>query len=620
MARAAGFRATYRRMLPYLRRYRRQAALSVLLGALAALGSKANLAFVKPLVKRLFPMAPPAGAESTVLDRFDLWIDRTLDGASVFGLSPDASAVVLVAGCLLLSALVFSLIQYAFLRLSRMLGVWMVADLRQDLAEHVLRLGMRYHSGRRLGDLLSRLTADVGTSLRLLTLVVEELVQEPFNIAAAFVMALMAAPTATLGMLVFLPVLALPIVLLGPKVRKRSQKSLAKLGDTTQAMTQMFSGIRVVKAFRMEDREAEEFRRVNQEFVRQTDRMVRAQATSLAWTNFLAQGGIGVAIGLIALANHLLAGALFTDPSSMMVFFLAIGFLFTGVKRLTKAASVVYSSMGATNRIFEVFDLAPEIVERNGARPFPGLREEIRFENVGFDYGGGDGPAVTGISFTVRRGERVALVGPSGAGKSTLLDLVARFYDPTEGRILVDGVDLRELRLADWLDRLAMVGQRPFLFQTTLRENVRYGRPGASAEEVEAACAAANLQDFVDALPDGLDTQAGEAGARLSGGQAQRVTIARAILRDADVLLLDEATSALDSESERRVQAALENLMAGRTSFVIAHRLSTIRSADRILVLDRGRIVEEGTHEQLLDRNGIYARMWRLQAEGGADG
>ncbi|MBC8330099.1 MAG: ABC transporter ATP-binding protein [Planctomycetes bacterium] len=605
-------------MLPYLRRYRRKAALAVGLGAVAALGSKANIAFLQPLVNRLFPEMKSAGAGVTSLGAFDDWLGRTLSGLDLFGLGEGASIVIVLGGCLLVSAAVFSLIQYVFLRLSRMLGVWMVADLRQDLARHVLDLGMRYHSGRRLGDLLSRLTADVSTSLRLLTLVVEELIQEPFNILAAFTVAYLAAPTATLGMLVFLPILALPIVILGPKVRKRSQKSLAKFGDTTQAMTQMFSGIRVVKAFRMEEREAEEFRRVNQEFVHQTDRMVKTQATSLSITNFLAQGGIGVAIGLIALANHLLEEKLFVDVGAMVAFFAATGFLFTSVKRLTKAASIIYSSMGATERVFEVFDLEPEIHEDSGQLPFTGLKSEIRFEGVGFDYGSGDAPAIKDVSFTVKRGEQIALVGSSGAGKSTLLDLVARFYDPTEGRILVDGVDLRQLKVSDWLNRLAMVGQQPFLFQTSLRENVRYGRPEAGPEEVERACRAAYMDEFVGGLPLGLDTEAGEAGARLSGGQAQRVTIARAILRDADVLLLDEATSALDSESERRVQDALENLVQGRTTFAIAHRLSTIRKSDRILVFEQGRIVEDGSHDQLVARGGIYAKMWRLQADSGS--
>jgi len=613
LARNNGIFATINRLLPYLRRYRKKAVLVVLLGAVAAIGSKANIALLKPLVNLLFPVSTEVEAVGlSALDRFDAWLSTELAGLDFFGWGEQASSILVLGGALIVSALLFALIQYVFIRLSRMLGVWLVTDLRQDLAEHVLRLDMSFHSKRRLGDLLSRLTADVGTSLRILLLIVEEIIQEPFNILAAFTMAWFAAPQATLGMLFFIPLLAWPVIKLGPKIRERSAQSQARLGDTTQSLTQMFSGIRVVKAFRMEDREAEEFHKANQAFVKQTERMVRTQAFSLAVTNFLSHGGVGILIAVIALVN--LWHPLFRDAGSMTAFFAAIAIMFNGVKRLSKALSIVYTSMGATERVFEVFDLKTALADSPNPAPFNGLQEHVAFEGVGFKYGSGEPQALSEIRFSVPRGSTLALVGASGAGKTTLLDLVARFYDPTQGKVLVDGQDLKGIALSDWLDRIAVVSQSPFLFQTSLRENIRYGRPGSTDEEVEAACEAANLGDFLHTLPDGLDTEVGEGGARLSGGQAQRVTIARAILKNPDVLLLDEATSALDSESERRVQAALENLMEGRTTFAIAHRLSTIRAADRILVLADGKVIEDGTHDSLVGDGGHYAHLWALQA------
>ncbi len=623
MARRARFRETASRLGPYLRRYRGTALLIVFLGAIAAAGGRLTLILIDPLVNLLFPDQPETGgilpdevAEPSLLDRFsDGWLLPKLEGLSWFGWSQDVTTVAILVGLMVGAAVVFSLLQYFFLRLSRMIGIWMIVDLRQDLAEHLLRLGMRFHGGRRIGDVVSRMTADVSTSLRLLNILVEELIQGPFNILASLFLAYAAAPTATLAMLVFIPLLAWPVMKIGPRVRRRSTRSQEKLGDTTQSLMEMLAGIRVVKAFRLEELEAKEFRRANDEFVDQTDRMVRAQAVSRGVTAFIAQAGMGLIVGSMVLVQ--LAGMeIFSDAGKMTLFFLGIGTMFAHVKRLTKALSNIYVSMGATDRIFEVFDLPLEDVRSDEGEEFAGFEQNLVFENVSFDYGAGDRPALQDVSFEVKRGERIALVGPSGAGKSTLLDLLARFYEPSQGRILVDGEDLSGTRRDQWLDRLAVVSQRPFLFQSTLAENVRLGRADASDAEVLEALDAAHLGEMVAELPEGLLTEVGEQGARLSGGQAQRVTIARALLRDADLLLLDEATSALDSESERKVQDALHRLLAGRTAFVIAHRLSTIQDCDRIFVLDEGRIMETGTHDELVSRGGSYARMWALQSLG----
>ena len=293
--------------------------------------------------------------------------------------------------------------------------------------------------------------------------------------------------------------------------------------------------------------------------------------------------------------------------------FIAIGALFAYVRRLTRAFTGIFASMGSLDRVFEVFDIDKEEIENDEPLTLDSIEHGIEMKSISFGYPDSEELAINNFSLSVKKGERVALVGLSGAGKSTLLDLIARFYDVQSGLIAVDGKDLLSINKDEWLNHLAVVQQQPFLFQASIRENILYGKPDATDAELDSAINAANLRELINQLPLGLDTEVGDSGSRLSGGQAQRVTIARALLKDSEILLLDEATSALDSESERKVQEALENLMEGRTSFVIAHRLGTIRSADRIIVMDKGRAIEEGTHDELLAQNGNYAMMWNLQ-------
>ncbi len=603
--------------MPYLSKYKASVAAVIVLGAVAALGSRFTIVFIKPLIDRLHldpgeaPTADPAS--SSALNKFtDAVLEPWLATFGDWDLDPGVSQAIVLVSVMLGMAIVFAGVQYVFIKVSRMLSVYMITDLRQDMASHVANLGMGYHSGRRLGDLVSRMTADANTALRILNMMIEEMVQSPFNIIGSLLVAYAAEPTATIGTLVFLPLLALPVIIIGPRIRRRARKSQDSLGDTTQLLTQMLSGIRVVKAFRMEEREAQEYRKANDEFVVQTRGMVRAQAVSLAVTAFFANGGVGLVIGALVIV-HLTIVEIFHDVGTMFAFFIAIGTLFAYVRRLTRAFTGIYASMGSLDRVFEVFDLQPDMRINPDAQSLEKVNQQIEFSDISFSYPGAPEKAIDGLSLTVKRGEKVALVGLSGAGKSTLLDLVARFYDVDSGAIKVDGVDLRDIKQDDWLRQLAVVQQQPFLFQASIRENILYGRPDASEEQLQQAIDAANLRDTIDQLPDGLETQVGDSGSRLSGGQAQRVTIARALLKDSEVLLLDEATSALDSESEHKVQVALANLMEGRTSFVIAHRLGTIRAADRILVMEFGRIVEEGSHDELVAANGTYSHMWKLQ-------
>ena len=504
------------------------------------------------------------------------------------------------------------------------LKTWLVArveqgvtrDLRNQVYDHLLELDLAFFGRTRMGQIVSRLTHDVE---QLRTLVTRELARILSAVVefAVFLTVMMALSwKLTLAACIVIPG---TMAVWGPlvkKLRRGDRRVLNLAGEVNAHILETLSGIRLVKSSGAEGRERDRFYGLTQDYFRTFVRTERWRALAGPLTEMLVAVGTMVILwygARLVVVGQELSGAEFVG-------FLAFSLkLYAPVKYIAKFPALVQPGLVGGERVFEFLDAPVEIRDRPGARPLEAFRREIRFEEVRFEYQPGE-PVLSDIDLVVPAGSVLALVGPSGAGKSTLVDLLGRFYDVSGGRITVDGVDLRDVTVRSLRDLLGVVSQDTVLFHDTVRSNIAYGRPGASTEEVERAARAANAHTFIEALPQGYDTVVGERGTRLSGGQRQRIAIARALLRDPPILILDEATSALDTESERLVQDAIERLLEGRTVFVIAHRLSTIQRADRIVVLDGGRIRESGSHHELLEAGGVYRHLHDLQFARGAPG
>ena len=483
-----------------------------------------------------------------------------------------------------------------------------VADLRVKVFDHLSGLSLRYFSGQRTGEVLSRLTNDIGRTESALGVLFGTALLQPMMLLFFLAGATWKSPHLALVAVAASPLVVFLMGRYGIRVRRYATRTLQKLADVTDSVTQVLNGIRVVKSFHMEEAEREEFRGRNMALLQKAFKLVRTQA----WAGVLPEFVLGIrSMSLILLfADHLVRqGKLPLQGMLMCVAYLTL--CGGRVRRIVRAYVQLQQSMASVNRVFELIDARPDIEDAPDAVEIDGVHKGVSFDNVWFAYD--RIPVLKGVELSVPCGKTYAIVGETGAGKSTMLDLIPRFYDPAQGCVSIDGVDVRRIKRKSLMQQIAIVGQRPFLFNRSIVENIRYGKRDATDEEVVAAARAANIHDFIQSLPEGYNTVAGEAGDRFSGGQRQCITVARAVLKNAPVLILDEATSSLDAESEMLVQRALDNLMANRTTFVIAHRLSTVRHADRIIVLRDGRIVEQGAHEELLQRHGEYQRLYRLQ-------
>jgi len=484
-----------------------------------------------------------------------------------------------------------------------------LVDIQHGLARKLLALPLAFHHDRSRGDLLSRVMNDVQRAHRALNVLLSDVAQSVIGIAVGFGMLLWLSWQLTLVTLVGAPVLMGVILVFGRRIERGARKRQATMGEVTQRLLQILSGIKVIKAFRAEPWEEAAFDRQNRRLFRRHMRVIMARVGSHTAAEALNNAMI---VGVLVLGMWFVTEGLFGLTAGDVAAF--GGILLTTyrpMKMAVKGWTQLQEALPSAQRFFDVLDERDPIEDAPDAVEIGPLRDAIRFDHVSFSYG--REPVLRDVDLTVRAGETVALVGRTGAGKTTLVDLLVRFFDPDTGAVLFDGVDLRRVKRDALLERVAVVTQEPFLFAGTIRDNLRYGRPDASDEEIRAAARAAHVDEFVATLPDGWDTDVGEHGTKLSGGQRQRLTIARAILKNPDVLVFDEATSSLDAKSEQLVQRAIDRLLEGRTAFVIAHRLSTIRHADRIVILEDGRVTRIGTHEDLLAQEGLYRELVSLQ-------
>ncbi|HMP89008.1 MAG TPA: ABC transporter ATP-binding protein [Kiritimatiellia bacterium] len=565
---------TYRRLLGFAFRYRGRLALGLLCGLMYG---GANGAFMWVL----------KGGFDTVFSITDAGMKEIL----------------LVMLLIPLVGLIRGISEYASKYFIQWVGHRVVMDLRDAIFAHINRLSLAYFIQSRTGDIISRTTNDTTVVQSSVSNVVEDIAKEPATIIAMIVFILTLDPMLALISIVLFPVCILPVIMFGKRVRRFARESQQRIADIVSIIQEGVSCVRIIKAFGMEKYEQDRFHRQNSLFFNRIMKVTRAKAAIEPIIVFISTLGVSALLFYVHKVQ-MTAGEFITFAGAMVM-------LYTPVKKLSRVHLQVEQAAASAERIFEVLDAPVTVVDQEDAREFDEHITGIQFDGVAFNYG--EKPVLDGVTLEIPAGTRVAIVGGSGAGKTTLVSLLPRFYDPVEGLVKINGTDIRAFTLASLRRQIGLVTQDTVLFNDTVASNICYGSGNVTREEIEAAARRANAHDFISAMPEGYDTMIGELGSRLSGGQRQRLAIARAILRNPPIMLLDEATSALDTESERLVQAALNELMQGRTVFAIAHRLSTVINSDLILVMDQGRVVESGRHEELLRQEGLYKKLYDMQ-------
>jgi subfamily B ATP-binding cassette protein MsbA len=615
------------RLLRYARPYLGKLVIALVCAALAAVVFLALVSLVQPLVNDVLP-TPPQKTGSAAKpfhghEKFDFlaysnkilgegWVVRYSSWGRRLVEGGGRVTFLAIAVLVLILYLVKGVLSYFSAYYVRYVGLQTILDLRRDLYARIHRQSLAFFSANPTGLLISRMTSDIARMQRTVSGDLADVFRLSFIFLGQVFLVFYLYWRLSVVCLIILPLVLYPIIRFGKRLKVTSKSSQEKMAEVTNILKETITGNRIVKGFGMEDYEVRRFTESLRKVQRQELRGARLVSLSPPIMELV--GAIAGAF-LIAYAGYNISrGSL--NPGEFSTFLTALFLLYASVKNLAKINNDFQQSMAATRRVFEMMDADLEIRERPEAVPLPAFRSTIRFQDVAFGYG--SKPVLQGVNLEVTSGTVLAIVGSSGAGKTSLVNLLPRFYDVTGGAITIDGVDIRDVTLASLRRQIGIVTQEVLLFDDSVRNNIAYGRQDVSLPEVERAARAAHAHDFILRLPSGYDTRLGEAGHLLSVGERQRISIARALLKDSPILILDEATSALDTQSEAMVQGALDNLMKGRTVFVIAHRLSTVRNADVITVLEGGRIVEEGSHEVLLARKGAYARLYELQFREGA--
>lgn len=589
--------------------YRARFQLGVLMGVISGLFEPLMIGSVIFVYGLLFPTS---GAEAM---HFPSWVPQAMQNwaaaaqeAVSGGLKAHRGAVAAVVALIPCVILLRGLFTYLNVYLLQWVAVRTITDLRVRLFRHLMSLSAGFFGRVRTGELISRSMGDTSALQTIISNATPIMVKDPVVLTSLLACLLWLHPALTLISMVVMPACMAPVLIYSRKARRSARELQTQSAELGNVMVESFSGYRVVKAYNLEEAVTERFRVISRGFISHYMRIVRSLQIPGPLLEFV--GGVGVALVLAYLFVQ--TGNRPTGAGFLTVV-LSIFAMYRPLKNLTRLYNTLEQARASSERVFELLATVNSVPEPTHPKPLRAAGAAIHFENVEFAYG--EKPVLRGINLEIKPGQLVALVGPSGAGKTTMSNLLLRFYDPQRGRLRIGGVDIRDVSVLDLRNQIALVTQEIILFNESLSQNISLGRPGASQAEIETAAKHANAHHFISEMPQGYDTLAGERGTRLSGGQRQRLAIARAIIRNAPILILDEATSSLDNESERAVQAALDGLMRDRTTICIAHRLSTIQKADQIVVMNEGRIVETGTHVELIRNGGVYQRLYELQFE-----